>query len=175
MSWNFALHKINESFDQIAEWYRVFMHRTEQSFRALHERLTFLENQQSLQGPSDEQVERVLRKILAEKFADSGVHRLERPSNIKESTCSFQKTEEDSPFPNPIQIDTTMLHVDPDGVPSEAYRKQFKMLESSLSEFPHVDLKRSQQSEEPQDVKDPSLQAKARNQSPGNQHRTKPW
>jgi hypothetical protein len=45
-----------------------FMHRTELCFRALHDRITWLEERVVWQGaPSDEQVERVLRKILAEK------------------------------------------------------------------------------------------------------------
>lgn len=43
------------------------MHRTELCFRALHHRITRLEERELLQGPTDEQVERVLRKILAEK------------------------------------------------------------------------------------------------------------
>jgi hypothetical protein len=36
-------------------------------FRALNDRIIWLEKREAGQAPSDEQVERVLRKILAEK------------------------------------------------------------------------------------------------------------
>lgn len=52
-----------------ADWVsHEFMHRTEACFRALHERVVRLEQERELyMRPTDDQVERVLRKILAEK------------------------------------------------------------------------------------------------------------
>ncbi|ORY10671.1 hypothetical protein BCR34DRAFT_485320 [Clohesyomyces aquaticus] len=174
MSWTFTVHKINQSFDQIAEWYHTFMDRTEHAFRALHERITYLENHQACQGPSDEQVERVLRKILAERFGEAGFQRVEPSPALKENAYFVKKPAEDECVPNPIQINTAMLHVDPDGVPSEAYRKQFKELDSNLSDFPNVDLKGSITRGEVEDIK-PSVLATRRDQSPNNSQYTKPW
>ncbi|KAF2032230.1 hypothetical protein EK21DRAFT_110174 [Setomelanomma holmii] len=149
MSWNFHLQKINQSFESIASWYKEFMHRTELCFRAMHERIVCLEERQSLHAPSDEQVERVLRKILAEKFSDTSIQPLGRFNQVKEETY-FVEGHSPMPFPRPVAIDPGLLCVEVDAVPSQQYAETFRMLESKLAEYPHLSDKRSTQ----QDSKD---------------------
>lgn len=115
-----------------------FMHRTELCFRAQHERIVYLEDRQAWQGPTDEQVERVLRKILAERFSDAGMQRVENPSAMKESDY-FVENQKHLAMVRPIAIDPASLIVEPDAVPSKAYAETFEMLESRLARFPHIE------------------------------------
>ncbi|CAO2657402.1 Nn.00g035280.m01.CDS01 [Neocucurbitaria sp. VM-36] len=133
MSWTFQLQNINRSFERIAAC-TEFMHRTELSFRALHERITFLEDRQAWQGPSDEQVDRVLRKILAEKFSDAGMQRVQNPNTMKDGDY-FVENPKDLAIPRPIAIDPASLLVEPEAVPSKTYADTLDMLESRLSRF----------------------------------------
>lgn len=110
------------------------MHRTELSFRALHERIMFLENRQAWEGPSDEQVERVLRKILAEKFSDAGMQQVQNPNIMKDGDY-FVENLKTLASPRPISIDPASLLVEPEAVPSKAYAETLEMLESRLHRF----------------------------------------
>jgi hypothetical protein len=114
------------------------MHRTEMCFRALHERLVRLE-ERTLREPSDEQVERVLRKILAERFSEGIAHPVREPSNIVKEEERF--TEDRRIFANlrPVQIDPAVLFVDPDAVPSRAYAETMKKLDTRLADFPNIE------------------------------------
>ncbi|KAF2186170.1 hypothetical protein K469DRAFT_630888 [Zopfia rhizophila CBS 207.26] len=69
MSLSYILHHINNCFDQVIVWFRGLLNRTERSFQAMHQRITFLEDRQNDLAPSDEQMERILRRQLAERFA----------------------------------------------------------------------------------------------------------
>lgn len=148
MSWSFQLQRINHSFERIASWYNEFMHRTELCFRELHERVTTLEEHQVSQGPTDEQVERLLRKILAERFSYSDPQSPEgvRDVNGNHALGGGRKF---LAYPKPIAIDPASLVVEPDSVPSKAYSETFHMLESRLATFPYVSSPTSQD-----DVKD---------------------
>jgi hypothetical protein len=118
------------------------MHRTELCFRALHERIIWLEERQAWQGPSDEQVERVLRKILAERFADGNVQQVQSPNIMKEEDY-FVEDRRNLGILRPVAIDPASLFVEPDAVPSKAYVETFNMLERHLADFPDVDLRRT--------------------------------
>ncbi|KAF1841776.1 uncharacterized protein K460DRAFT_293559 [Cucurbitaria berberidis CBS 394.84] len=144
MSWTFQLQNINRSFERIAAWYTEFMHRTELCFRALHERILYLEDRQAWQGPTDEQVERVLRKILAEKFSDAGMQQAENPNTMKDSDY-FVENPKDLAIVRPIAIDPASLLVEPESMPSKAYAETFQMLESHLARFPHIQSSQSAQ------------------------------
>lgn len=111
-----------------------FLQRTEDAFRALHQRITYLEERQAY-GPSDEQVERVLRKILAERFADHGPHRASVSALIKSSDMEDARNRSTI---LPITIDAASLFVEPDSVPSKAYAETFHMLEGRLAEYPRM-------------------------------------
>ncbi|KAH7402442.1 hypothetical protein BKA66DRAFT_404661 [Pyrenochaeta sp. MPI-SDFR-AT-0127] len=150
MSWSFQLQNINRSFERIAAWYSEFMSRTELCFRALHERIMYLEERQAWAGPTDEQVERVLRKILAEKFSDTGIQRVENP-NIMRDGDYFVENRKDLAILRPMSFDPASLLVEPEAVPSKAYAETIQMLESQLASFPHMELNRSSQG----DVKRP--------------------
>jgi|TARA_R110002003_G_scaffold288_2_gene18311 hypothetical protein len=102
----------------------------------LHERIVRLEKRQ--QGPSDEQVERVLRKILAERFSDVGVQQVDGLSGLKDET-QFLEDCRHLAIPTPVAIDPASLFVDPDDVPSKQYAETFRMLESQLAEYPSFD------------------------------------
>lgn len=126
------------------------MQRTEHCFRALHQRVLILEERQAWQGPSDEQVERVLRKILAEKFSEGTTH-FQNPNAMKEQDY-FVHDPKKLAAPRPVAIDPAALLVEPDAVPSKAYADTFRMLERQLVDFPGVDVTRTIQ-QEAQDVK----------------------
>lgn len=113
-----------------------FLQRTEDAFRALHQRVAYLEERQ-VHGPSDEQVERVLRKILAERFSDDGSHRVDSIDMVKSSNFFVDDARSRSSI-RPINIDPSALFVEPESVPSRAYMETFQMLEGRLSEFPHM-------------------------------------
>lgn len=121
------------------------MHRAEISFRALHERLVYLEQRQAWQGPSDEQVERILRKILAERFADAGPQHVENPNQLKDSDYFVKRPDYNTSMLKSFPIDGAQLQVDPDAVPSKAYDQTIQMLQKDLGNFPQVDLTKSTQ------------------------------
>jgi hypothetical protein len=128
-----------------------FLHKTEECFRSLHERILYLEHQ-AWRGPSDEQVERVLRKIIAERFAEPGqfsntdLPHTDIPPAFKEND-SFLETARSLTMSRPITIDPASLIVEPDSVPSKAYAETFHMLETRLAGFPHMDLDEPVESE----------------------------
>ncbi|KAL6712431.1 hypothetical protein ACN47E_000308 [Coniothyrium glycines] len=136
MSWTFQLENINRSFDRIAIWYKEFMHRTEQCFREFHERILVLERRQTTQGLSDEQLERVLRKILAEKFSLSGVQNTAHTPPCTDR--QFVEYPKDTSCPRPVPFDPASLVVEPDSIPSKAYMDTFEMLEGHLTQFPRL-------------------------------------
>ncbi|KAL5465507.1 hypothetical protein PMIN06_000661 [Paraphaeosphaeria minitans] len=138
MSWNYTVNQINLSFDRIAQWYQDFLRRSEAAFQGLHDRVAVLEQHQASQGPSDEQVERVLRKILAERFGDTGSMRVESPSLTRDVEYFVNPPKSSIPIPRAPLIDPAMLFVDPEAVPSKAYSQTFQMLERGLSQYPHV-------------------------------------
>ncbi|KAF2264364.1 hypothetical protein CC78DRAFT_233649 [Lojkania enalia] len=175
MSWTYAYHQINQSFERIAIWYREFMHRTEQAFREMHQRVTYLEEHHAWPGPSDEQVERILRKILAEKFGNAGVELADNPNTTNERPYFVQKPNDDLAFPKPIPIDGASLAVDPEAIPSKTYGQTFQMLESKLSSFPNMDAQMNSANDHSQESRAIPAQSKAITQSPGNQHHIRPW
>lgn len=149
------------------------MHRVEASFRALHERIEHLERRQAGQGPSDEQVERVLRRILAERFADAEFQRLDNPTELKDGDFFIKRPNMDISIPRTISIDAASLQVDPDAVPSKAYGQAFQMLEKGLQDFPQVDVAKSALKDGiPVDKND--AESKHSN-LPAHQNDTKPW
>ncbi|PSN70412.1 hypothetical protein BS50DRAFT_312060 [Corynespora cassiicola Philippines] len=157
MSWNYTVHQINRSFEQLAVWYREFMQRTEQSLRSLHDRIRALEVRQQWVGPTDEQVERVLRKILAERFTDAGVHQPETPHlHVMDDRDYFVDKPKQDARQMTIPFNLTALTVDPEAVPSKAYRETFRDLENGIKGYPHVEDDTDGQQDDDSDVKDPS-------------------
>jgi hypothetical protein len=114
-----------------------FLQRTEDCFRALHDRVSYLEERQARNGPSDEQVERVLRKILAEKFTHDALHRTDSLDMAKSSDFFIENARNRSTI-RPITINAASLLVEPDSVPSNAYAETFQMLEGRLAEYPRM-------------------------------------
>ncbi|KAF2192208.1 hypothetical protein K469DRAFT_553764 [Zopfia rhizophila CBS 207.26] len=154
MSWNYAINQINASFDQIAVWYRDFMTRTERSFQAMNARIMYLENRQAWKGPSDEQVERILRKILAEKFAENAaVQRVENPNVMENGQFYVQKPTDDLVVPKPLVVDSGILSVDSNAVPSDSWKKDFDLLKQQLAESPQLGSSIHAKSDQTQDVK----------------------
>lgn len=113
-----------------------FLQRSEDAFRALHQRISYLEERQ-VYGPSDEQVERVLRKILAERFANDGSQRTDSMTLTKGTNFFVEDARERSTI-QPITIDAASLFVEPESVPSKAYAETFRMLEGHLTEYPQL-------------------------------------
>lgn len=114
------------------------MQRTEQCFRALHQRVLVLEERQTWRGPTDEQVERVLRKILAEKFSEGTSH-FQNPNAMKEGDYFVQDPKIPA-TPRPVAIDPAALIVEPDAVPSKAYAETFRMLDHQLVDYPGIEM-----------------------------------
>jgi hypothetical protein len=102
-----------------------FLERTESAFQALEFRVSRLEERQVI-GPSDEQVERVLRKILAERFANDGSHRTDSIGLMKDNNLRLEDAKGRSSI-RPIRIDAASLFVEPESVPSKAYTETFQM------------------------------------------------
>jgi hypothetical protein len=151
------------------------MQRTEQSFRAMHQRLMYLEEREAWRGPSDEQLERVLRKILAEKFNDANVQQGEQaPNALKNVEYFVERPKEDASIPKAIPINMAALQVDAAAVPSENYQQTLRMLESEIVDFPHVDLSRNTQRDSVHDQKDPSSDFK-RPKQPSSVNHARPW
>jgi hypothetical protein len=121
----------------------TFMQRVESSFQALHERLHYLEQRQAAQGPTDEQVERVLRKILAERFAEPGTQRFDNAEKAKSSDWLEKIRNPEVSIPKTVSLDAASLQVNPDAVPSKAYGQALQVLEMGLQKFPQVDVARS--------------------------------
>jgi len=135
MSFTYQLQKINQSFDQIAAWYQEFMRRTELCFRKLHDRILLLEQRPPIQAPTDEQLERVLRKILAERFSGPDMHHMKTDDSVRDERWFIK-----DPFPKSLKMNVASLLVPPDSVPSQAYTDTFRMLEDELDDFPGGDL-----------------------------------
>jgi hypothetical protein len=115
------------------------MRRTELCFRKMNERLLRLEQKQLTQGPTDEQVERVLRKILAERFATLDVPQI-KLAPLEPGVAWFVKDPNDHLYPRSIKMDVASLLVSPESVPSRAYMETFKMLEDDVNDYPGDDL-----------------------------------
>ena len=113
------------------------MHKTELCFRELHQRIMHLEERQAAQGPTDEQVERVLRKILAEKFSNSDKHLAQHSHDTWDRKYFVENPDGVAHFSS-IPFDPASLVVDPDSVPSKAYAETFRMLESRIANFPRL-------------------------------------
>lgn len=135
MSFSYQLQMINQSFDRIASWYHEFMRRTELCFQKMNQRILRLEQKQVAQGPTDEQVERVLRKILAERILGSGPQQFKMMDTIRDGGW-FVKDPDEHLYPKSIKIDVASLLVSPDSVPSHAYTETFKMLEDDVNDYP---------------------------------------
>lgn len=146
MSLSYHLEKINKAFEQMTAWYKEFMNRTNECFKTIHARQLQLEDRvaqfehQSWQGPSDEQLERVLRKILAERFADPNGRSGDGMDTIKATPRFLDQLKEDLIYPRPIPLDLASLQVDGKEVPSEKYAEDMRMLESELEHFPQTDM-----------------------------------
>lgn len=97
----------------------------------------YLEDRQAAQGPSDEQVERMLRRILAEKFSSNSTEQL-KTTNILNEDDYFVENQKDLAVSRPVALDLASLLVDPESVPSKAYTETFQMLENRLARFPRV-------------------------------------
>jgi hypothetical protein len=126
-----------------------FMRRTESCFRKMHERILVLEQSQVTQGPTDKQVERVLRKILDERFSDLTTHHA-RKQDAMQGPSWFVRDPNDFPYPRSIKMDVASLLISPDAVPSKAYSETFRMLENGLREYPSD---RSMDSDDDEDFK----------------------
>lgn len=113
-----------------------FLERTESALQALTFRVSRLEERQVI-GPSDEQVERVLRKILAERFANDGSHQTDSTGLTKDNNLRLEDAKGRSSI-RPIRIDASSLFVEPESVPSKAYAETFQMLEGRLTEYPRM-------------------------------------
>lgn len=113
-----------------------FLERTEYALQALSRRISRLEERPVI-GPSDEQVERVLRKILAERFAKDEPHRTDSMYLTKENNLFLEDAKSQSTI-RPIRIDAASLFVEPESVPSKAYMETFQMLEGRLTEYPYI-------------------------------------
>jgi hypothetical protein len=114
------------------------MNRTEQCFRKMHERISQLEDRQDWHAPSDEQVERVLRKILAERFSDGTLPPIQYQNIMKEADY-FVEDARRQPAPLPVLIDPASLMTDPDSVPSKAYADTINLLDKRIARFPNFD------------------------------------
>ncbi|KAJ4384253.1 hypothetical protein N0V86_001100 [Didymella sp. IMI 355093] len=135
MSWSFQLQMINQSFERIAGCHD-FLERTESALQTLSLRISRLEERQVV-GPSDEQVERVLRKILADRFANEGSHRTDS-MNLVQDNNNFLEDIKGLSTIRPIRVDAASLFVEPESVPSKAYVETFQMLEGRLTEYPCI-------------------------------------
>ncbi|KAL1649764.1 hypothetical protein SLS61_006141 [Didymella pomorum] len=113
-----------------------FLERTESALQALNFRVSRLEERQVV-VPSDEQVERVLRKILAERFANDGSHRTDSIALTKDFSLRLEDAKGRSSI-RPIRTDAASLFVEPESVPSKAYTETFQMLEGRLTEYPRI-------------------------------------
>lgn len=114
-----------------------FLQRTEDCFRALHNRVLYLEERQAWQGPSDEQLERVLRRILAERFTTDEQQRTDTMNLVKANNACVEDARTRSSI-RPITIDAASLFVEPESVPSRAYAETFQMLEGRLTDYPRL-------------------------------------
>lgn len=100
--------------------------------------MLYLEERQAWQGPTDEQLERVLRKILAERFANEGPQRTDSMNLVKGGDFFVEDARKRSSI-KPITIDAASLFVEPESVPSRAYAETFQMLEGRLTDYPRFE------------------------------------
>jgi hypothetical protein len=115
------------------------MRRTELCFRKMNERILRLEQKQLAQGPTDEQVERVLRKILAERFAPLDTAQVKLTDHTQ-SVAWFVRDPDEHLYPRSIKMDVASLLVSPESIPSRAYAETFQMLEDDINHYPGDDL-----------------------------------
>ncbi|KAF7564620.1 hypothetical protein PtrM4_040540 [Pyrenophora tritici-repentis] len=99
------------------------------------ERILLLEQRPPIQAPTDEQLERVLRNILAERFSDPVMHHMKK-DDVARDEGWFVK----DPYPKSIKMNVASLLVPPESVPSQTYTDTFRMLEDGLDGFPGEDL-----------------------------------
>lgn len=112
----------------------------------------YLEERQAWAPPTDEQVERVLRKILAEKFSGAGMQPVENPNTMRDGDY-FVENRKDLAILRPVSFDPAALLVEPEAVPSKAYAETIQMLESQLTQFPRMGMNRSPHEEGARDMK----------------------
>lgn len=79
----------------------------------------------------------MLRKILAERFADDDLHQTDSMNAVKSSDFSVEGARNRSSI-RPIIINPASLFVEPESVPSKAYAETFQMLEGRLAEYPRL-------------------------------------
>jgi hypothetical protein len=151
------------------------MQRAEKSFRSLHDRVLALEERQAWKGPSDEQVERVLRKILAERFTDTDIQRVENPNVMKDGAFFVKNPKQDAAILQAIPIDVASLHVDPKAIPSKAYGQALEMLEGTLPSFPKADMTKTGYEDYSRDGADSTDKFKVPKAPLNNQQHRKPW
>lgn len=159
MSLTYQVTQINTSLEDMVKYFDEYMSRTEQAFQAMHQRLVYLErrlNTSDRSALSDAQVERVLRKILAEKFtADTNTtphsevsefmrhqngpdprhHPL--PAGAPEGGSFVLK--DDLIVPKRVEIDIKSLLVDPEAMPTAAFGRDMERLQHNLRDFPQLD------------------------------------
>jgi hypothetical protein len=148
MSYTYIVGNLSTGMERLVNWYREFMRRTEHSFRDMHRRILVLEQRQSWKGPSDEQVERALRKILAEKFCDPGSQKIDNPPGMKDGDYFVENPSMDGVVPHAIPMDLNMPDMDPEAVPSKTYRDTLDMLEGKLPGFPDLDISKPLEDED---------------------------
>ncbi|KAF2752192.1 hypothetical protein M011DRAFT_473446 [Sporormia fimetaria CBS 119925] len=153
MSFGFVVANINASLERLAIYYREFMHRTEHCFRSMHQRITSLEEHQACRGPTDEQLDRVLRKILAERFATSNMAQAETVATNRDVEF-FVEDPDINAIPQSIPIDVASFQVDPNGAPSQQYAETLQMLEGKLPSFPDVDGSGQQEEGDREEVRE---------------------
>lgn len=111
------------------------MRRTELCFQKMNQRILRLEQKHIVQGPTDEQLERVLRKILSERFSPPET----RPGKMMDhgqGGAWFVKDPNEHLYPKSIKMDVASLLVSPESVPSRAYLETFQMLEDDVNDYP---------------------------------------
>lgn len=79
----------------------------------------------------------MLRKILAERFANDGPPRTDSMNLFKSNDLFIEEAKNRSSI-KPININAACLFVEPESVPSRAYAETFRMLEGRLEEYPHM-------------------------------------
>ncbi|KAF2201104.1 hypothetical protein GQ43DRAFT_372275 [Delitschia confertaspora ATCC 74209] len=142
MSFSYTVHSINNSFDTLIRWYREFMAKTEQAFQAFHQRLVYLEKRLDTSDRtalSDAQVERVLRKILAERFAKSNQSTHQLPADGPPGGAFISNIKDNFVPPKPVAVDINKLLVDPNACPNPAWARDMAMLTQDLTSYPRQD------------------------------------
>jgi hypothetical protein len=159
MSFTYQVTQMNSSLEDMVKYFDEYMTRTEQAFQAMHQRLIYLERRldtSDRSALSDAQVERVLRKIMAEKFAMEGnptphsevsefmhpqdgpdprFHQL--PARRPEGGSFIMK--DDLIVPKRVDVDLKKLLVDPEAMPTPAFGRDMERLQHNIRDFPQLD------------------------------------